>query len=243
MLALETRIVEQAMGFASMANHVCSSKHVAQVRDSKGLSAEQQEAFTHLVEGKDIACVIGFAGTGKSYLLGAAREAWEASGYRVQGITLSGIAAENLEGSSGIASRTVASRLWHWERDRERLSSRDILVVDEAGMLGSRQMARVIDEVHRAGAKVVLIGDPEQLQAIEAGAAYRAIAERVGYVEMTEIRRQRERWQQQATRDFASERTVEGLMAYEQHDNVHTFVTKDAAMAGLIHGLACTVDA
>ena len=119
---------------------------------------------------------------------------------------LSGIAAENLEGGSGIKSHTVASRLWRWERDRERLTAKDIVVVDEAGMLGSRQMAKIMDEVNHAGAKIVLVGDPEQLQAIEAGAAFRAIAEKVGFVEMNDIRRQNEPWQQQATRDFATKR-------------------------------------
>jgi hypothetical protein len=80
----------------------------------------------------------------------------------------------------------------------------------------------------------MIVGDPEQLQAIEAGAPYRAIAERVGVMEMTDIRRQVDVWQKQATRDFASERTAEGLLAYEQHDNVHTFNIQDAAMASMI---------
>ena len=103
-------------------------------------------------------------------------------------------------------------------QDREHLTSKDIVVVDEAGMLGSRQMARIMEEGSRAGAKIVLVGDPEQLQAIEAGAAYRAIAEHVGSVEMNEIRRQSEPWQQQATRDFATKRTTDGLKAYNKHD-------------------------
>ena len=138
---------------------------------------------------------MGFAGTGKSYLLGAAREVWEKQGYRVLGATLSGIAAEGLAGSSGIESRTLASRLYYWDKGEQRLTANDVLVVDEAGMLGSRQMARVMEEVQASGAKVVLVGDPEQLQAIEAGAAFRAILERVGFEELTEIRRQREVWQ------------------------------------------------
>ena len=71
-----------------------------------------------------------------------------------------------------------------------------MLVVDEAGMIGSRQMERLLSAAQAAGAKVVLVGDPEQLQAIEAGAAFRAIAERVGAAEITEVRRQREAWQQ-----------------------------------------------
>jgi hypothetical protein len=74
-------------------------------------------------------------------------------------------------------------------------------VVDEAGMVGSRQMERVLSAAD-AGAKVVLVGDPEQLQAIEAGGAFRAVAERVGSVEITAVRRQREGWQQEATKNW-----------------------------------------
>ena len=111
-------------------------------------------------------CVVGFAGTGKSYLLGAAREAWERQGYRVLGAALAGIAAEGLAGSSGIESRTLASRFCSWDKGKDRLTKHDVLVVDEAGMLGSQQMARLLEEVQEVHAKLVLIGDPEQLQAI-----------------------------------------------------------------------------
>ena len=83
------------------------------------------------------------------------------------------------------------SLLFQWDQGREALTDRDVLVVDEAGMIGSRQMERLLSHARTAGAKVVLVGDPEQLQAIEAGAAFRAIAERVGAIEITEIRRQR----------------------------------------------------
>ena len=77
-----------------------------------------------------------------------------------------------------------------------------MLVVDEAGMVGSRQMDRVLAAVREAGAKLVLVGDDEQLQAIEAGAAFRAIAERVGAIEITEPRRQQTEWQRLATESW-----------------------------------------
>src|SRR3546814_1658558 len=80
---------------------------------------------------------------------------------------LSGIAAENLEGGSAIASRTIASMEYQWEQGRELLGPRDVLVIDEAGMIGTRQMECVLSHAEQAGAKVVLVGDPEQLQAIE----------------------------------------------------------------------------
>jgi len=234
MLALESQMMAHAAEKAPLAQHSVSLHSMTQAMASRALSDEQKVAFEHLIQGGDVACVVGFAGTGKSYLLGAAREAWEAEGYRVQGMTLSGIAAENLESGSGIGSHTVANRLWTWDQDRERLTNQDIVVVDEAGMLGSRQMAAILVEVRRSGAKVALVGDPEQLQAIEAGAAFRAIAEKVGVVELTEIRRQKEGWQQAATKDFAGARTAQALGAYDRHDNIHTFDTKASAMTSMI---------
>src|SRR3546814_12902309 len=119
---------------------------------------------------RGVSNVIGYAGTGKSAMLGVAREAWEAAGYQVQGAALSGIAAEGLEHGSGIGSRTLASLEHQWANDRERLTSKHILVIDEAGMLGPRQLERVVTEDEKPGAQVVLVGDPEQLQASQAGA-------------------------------------------------------------------------
>ena len=165
-----------------------------------------------------------------------AREAWEADGYQVRGAALSGIAAEQLEAGAGIASRTVHSLLFQWEQGREALTDRDVLVVDEAGMIGSRQMERLLSRAEAAGAKVVLVGDPEQLQAIEAGAAFRAIAERVGAVEITEVRRQREAWQQQATRELATGRTDAALARYERAGMVQGHATLDEAKAAIIAG-------
>ena len=159
------------------------------------LSGEQAEALAHVTDGRDLGVVVGYAGTGKSAMLGVARDAWEAAGYQVRGVALSGIAAEHLESGSGIASRTIASLEHGWGQGRDVLTSRDVLVVDEAGMVGTRQMERVLSHAAEAGAKVVLVGDPQQLQAIEAGAAFRAIAERHGGAEISEVRRQREDWQ------------------------------------------------
>src|SRR3546814_2503794 len=75
-------------------------------------------------------------------MLGVAREAWEAAGYQVQGAALSGIAAEGLEHGSGIGSRTLASLEHQWANDRERLTDKHIFVIDEAGMIGTRQLER-----------------------------------------------------------------------------------------------------
>jgi Ti-type conjugative transfer relaxase TraA len=198
------------------------------------LSGEQVEALAHVTGGRDLGIVVGYAGTGKSAMLGVAREAWEAAGYEVRGVALSGIAAENLESGSGITSRTIASMEHGWGQSRDRLTARDVLVIDEAGMVGTRQLERVLSHAAEAGAKVVLVGDPQQLQSIEAGAAFRSIHERHGGAEIGEVRRQREDWQRDATRDLATGRTGDAIQAYETHGMVHAAPTREQARDDLI---------
>ena len=198
------------------------------------LSGEQRAAFDHATNGRDLSVVVGYAGTGKSAMLGVAREAWASSGFAVRGAALSGIAAEGLENGSGIASRTIASMEHGWSQGRDMLGPRDVLVIDEAGMVGTRQMERVLSHAADAGAKVVLVGDPQQLQAIEAGAAFRAIHERHGGVEITEVRRQHEGWQQDATRHLATGRTGEAINAHAERGMVHTAETREQARSDLV---------
>lgn len=226
----------------SMAEHKAQKRHFALqektvdrvIEHNPSLSAEQKEAIRHLTQEEDLAAVVGFAGTGKSYMLGMAREAWEAEGYRVQGMALSGIAADSLQAGSDIPSNTIANRLIVWEKGIEQLGRQDILVVDEAGMIGSRQMHSILSKAHEFGAKVVLVGDPEQLQAIDAGASFRAILQKTGFEQLSDIRRQKEEWQKEASRNFGLRKAREGLKAYEAHDHIHSYDTKAAAISGMI---------
>ncbi len=200
------------------------------------LGGEQRDALEHISRPGGLAMTVGFAGTGKSAMLGVAREAWERSGYQVRGAALSGIAAENLEAGSAIPSRTIASLEYAWGQGKEQLTSKDVLVIDEAGMIGSRQMQRVLEHAEAAGAKVVLVGDPEQLQAIEAGAAFRALAERHGAAEITEVRRQREDWQRDATRQLATGRTRDALERYEGAGMITGHASRDKARSAVVAG-------
>jgi ATP-dependent exoDNAse (exonuclease V) alpha subunit len=115
------------------------------------LGDQQRDALAHITGKSDLAIVVGYAGTGKSTMLGVARDEWERAGYQVRGAALSGIAAEGLEGGSGIASRTIASMEYQWDQGRELLGPRDVLVIDEAGMIGTRQMERVLSEAEGRG--------------------------------------------------------------------------------------------
>ncbi|MQW08476.1 Ti-type conjugative transfer relaxase TraA, partial [Sinorhizobium meliloti] len=184
------------------------------------LDPEQVDAVRHVTRDNAIAAVVGLAGAGKSTLLAAARVAWEGEGRRVIGAALAGKAAEGLEDSSGIRSRTLASWELAWESGREQLQRGDVLVIDEAGMVSSQQMARILKAVEDAGAKAVLVGDAMQLQPIEAGAAFRAITERIGFAELAGVRRQRDAWARDASRLFARGKLEEGLDAYAQQGRI-----------------------
>ena len=243
MLDTEARLERAGDELANGRGHGVADRHrEAAIGAAEGrglaLSGEQADALHHVTSDGDLALVVGYAGTGKSAMLGVAREAWEREGYTVRGAALSGIAAENLEAGSGIQSRTLASYEHAWGRDRDELTGRDVLVVDEAGMVGSRQMERVLSHARAAGAKVVLVGDPEQLQAIEAGAAFRALAERHGAAEITQVRRQRDEWQRDATRELATGRTSEALDRYADAGMVQGHATCQEAKAALVEGWA-----
>ena len=229
MLSLEAEMLNKANRL-----NICEGHEVKQIEVTRPLSEEQLEVLNHITDKGDMKCVIGFAGSGKSYLLGAAREVWEKSGYKVEGVTLAGIAASGLQQSSGIESRTLASRMSYWEKGEQKLTKDTILVVDEAGMLGSRQIAKILKEVETAQAKVVFIGDTEQLQAIEAGSAFRAIVERFPKIDLTEIRRQTQEWQQQATKEFGQSKTADAIRRYQEHDCIKEFQTKDIARSELV---------
>ena len=241
MLAAEQRLEAAAGAMAEDRRHgVLAVMTFAALDAAKArglqLGTEQRDAVHHVTREGGLALVVGYAGTGKSSMLGVAREAWESAGYRVRGAALSGVAAEGLQAGSGIRSTTLAGLEWAWGQDRDQFGRRDVLVVDEAGMVGSRQMERVMSAARAAGAKVVLVGDPEQLQAIEAGAAFRALAERHGAAEIGEVRRQREGWQREATRELATARTGAALGRYERAGMVVGHATQDEARAALVAG-------
>jgi Ti-type conjugative transfer relaxase TraA len=222
MLAVESRMAERAQEMADTRTHgVGEGNRNAALGRHIYLSAEQREAVSFITGERQIEALTGFAGAGKSAAIAAARDAWQAEGYRVLGGALSGIAAENLHRESGVESRTLASWEKAWREGRERLQSRYVLVIDEAGMVGSRQLERIVSAAAEHGTKVVLVGDAEQLQPIEAGAAFRAIAERVGYQELSGIRRQREAWQREASSDFARGQPGRAFDRYQEHGAIH----------------------
>ncbi|OWV71202.1 conjugal transfer protein TraA [Rhizobium sp. R339] len=223
MLRIEYDMAQSARGLSERHGFGVSERNVkmaierVESGDPKNpfrLDAEQVDAVRHVTGDDGIAAVVGLAGAGKSTLLAAARIAWESENRRVIGAALAGKAAEGLEDSSGIKSRTIAAWELTWANGRDTLHRGDVLVIDEAGMVSSQQMARVLKIAEEAEVKVVLVGDAMQLQPIQAGAAFRAISERIGFAELAGVRRQREAWARDASRLFARGEIDNGLDAY-----------------------------
>ncbi|TJW00042.1 MAG: Ti-type conjugative transfer relaxase TraA [Mesorhizobium sp.] len=235
MIRVEAEMANRAIWLSQRSSHgVRDAVLQATFARHLRLSDEQKTAIEHVASAERIAAVIGRAGAGKTTMMKAAREAWEAAGYRVVGGALAGKAAEGLEKEAGILSRTLSSWELRWNEGRNQLDDKTIFVLDEAGMVSSRQMALFVGAVTKAGAKLVLIGDPEQLQPIEAGAAFRAIADRIGYAELETIYRQREQWMRDASLDLARGNVGKAVDAYRANGRMIGAELKADAVSNLI---------
>lgn len=235
LLRLEAEMANRAIWLSQQSSHgVRPTVLEATFGRHERLSEEQKAAIEHVTGGERIAAVIGRAGAGKTTMMRAAREAWEAAGYRVVGGALAGKAAEGLEKEAGIVSRTLSSWQLRWSQGRVQLDKKTIFVLDEAGMVSSRQMDLFVEAVTRGGAKLVLVGDTEQLQPIEAGAAFRAIADRIGYAELETIYRQREQWMRDASLDLARGNVGKALAAYQSNGKMIGSELKADAVTNLI---------
>ncbi|MGY3698928.1 Ti-type conjugative transfer relaxase TraA (plasmid) [Bradyrhizobium barranii subsp. apii] len=235
LIRLEAEMAHRAVWLAGRSSHGVREKVLAAAFERHDrLSEEQRVAIAHVAGEGRIAAVVGRAGAGKTTMMKAAREVWEAAGYRVVGGALAGKASEGLEKEAGIASRTLASWELAWSNGREQLDDKTIFVLDEAGMVSSRQMALFVEAVVKTGAKLVLVGDPDQLQPIEAGAAFRAIVARTGYAELKTIYRQRAQWMRDASLDLARGRVAEALQAYGANGKLEARKFKAQAVTALI---------
>jgi ATP-dependent exoDNAse (exonuclease V) alpha subunit len=129
--------------------------------------------------GDAVQCVLGPAGSGKTYALAAAAQAWQEAAYTVWGTSVNGTAAEQLGRATGIPSRTLASLLDRLDlADGPLLTGGHVIVVDEASTVGSRDLARLLRHTTPAGTAVRLVGDPAQHSAVDAGGMFRALVER-----------------------------------------------------------------
>lgn len=160
------------------------------------LRDEQVQAMRHAADGRRMTIIQGAAGTGKSASLAALNLAYNDVGNRVLGLAPSGAAAAELEKSSGIASRTIHALLIMLENDnpkyRLHLKDTDVIVVDEAGMVDTRTLHKLASFVEQAGAKLVLVGDSKQLEAVGSASTLHMLTQHLGAGRLEQIARQRD---------------------------------------------------
>lgn len=183
------------------------------------LSAEQSAAIQAATSGHRLATIRGAAGAGKTTALQPVVDAYTRSGYTVHGVALASSAARVLGEETGMQTETIARLLTRAEHARRPvLTSKSVLIVDEAGMVDTAQMARLIDLVHQSDAKIVLVGDEKQLQAVGAGGAFQAAQvhtqEHGSHAELAENYRQRDAGDKAATKALEAGEAAQALEHY-----------------------------
>ncbi len=236
LLALEQRIIGLAVRRSTTPRPQLLPSVTKLVLATKpGLSDEQRAAVHRLLTGERLVdCLIAAAGSGKTYSLNLAREMWEGSRYRVIGASLAARAAKELEDQAHIPSRTIAKLLIDLDRGTEKLDDRTVLVIDEAAMVGTRALARLFDAADAGGSRLILVGDPHQLQSIEAGGVLRGLEKRMPTIGLTENRRQRHAWERVALADLRAGEVGRFLTAYQSNGRIHVGDTADHAKQQLI---------
>jgi conjugative relaxase-like TrwC/TraI family protein len=236
LLAVEQRLVAGATDRTGEQTAVASHQAVGEALAAHSTAgADQQAMIRDLCQGgQGVALVVGRAGTGKTFALGIARHAWQLDGYRLLAAAPTGIATMSLQGEGFEDVATCDRLLTDLDLGREQLDARTVLVVDEAGMVGSRKLGRLLEHAQQAQAKVVLVGDDRQLAPIDAGGGFRALRLRLGASELVENRRQHQAWEREALDLVRSGLVEEAVAAYQAQDRVVAADSKPAATLALL---------
>jgi conjugative relaxase-like TrwC/TraI family protein len=236
LLALEHRLVQTAQALASGRTAVVPGEHVrAALAAHPGLDADQQ-AMVHQVtqDGAGVSVVVGRAGAGKTTATGAAVDAFRRAGLRVIPTAPTGVAAHQLERETNLPAPTVDALLGQLTRRSERLDGHTVVILDEAAMLGTRKLARLLTYTSRAHAKLIMIGDDKQLAAIDTGGGFRALRLRLGACELRGNHRQQTQLGQQVALLFRAGRQADAIDRLVQHGKVIVCRTEDEANAAQV---------
>jgi conjugative relaxase-like TrwC/TraI family protein len=222
MLATERAVINTAVDRLHDRVGIALLDHVeAALAARPSLSHEQVHMVRQLTtSGMGVETVEGVAGSGKTYALAAAHDAWSSSGNRVIGCALAARAAAQLEQNTAISSMTLDRLVRQLDRGTVTLDCGTVLVVDEAAMVGTRKLAQLLDHAAAGNAKVVLVGDHHQLPEIDAGGAFAGIHARLQGARLVENRRQVEPWERQALAQLRDGDPDTAFTIYEQHGRV-----------------------
>ena len=186
-IELEKSFYTEAVAYSGFSTHRLNLAH-----HPDGLNSEQIAAYKALCNNeRDLELVNGKPGVGKSRLMRDVAKAYSANGYMVQGCALAGSASDELEKSAEIESNTIDRLLIQLELEQKEFTDKTLLIVDEAGMLGVRKLDKLLGYAREAGAKVLLVGDYDQLPPIEAGQAFNRLIQHIHPHTLNHIQRQK----------------------------------------------------
>jgi conjugative relaxase-like TrwC/TraI family protein len=230
---LECAIRRQGEGCGAVPTGIAAAVELAHPE----LGDDQRLVLRRLLSiGNGIEIIVGPAGTGKTFLLAAAHDAWRQAGYRVHGAALAALAASQLEAGSGIAATTIHQLLDDVSRTETTvLTDKDVLVLDEAAMVGSRTLAVLACLAEQAGAKLVLTGDHRQLPEIDAGGGFRLLAEALEAGRLTENRRQVAAWERVALAELRAGSVPSALAVYAEHGRIWQAERVEAAREAMLN--------
>ncbi|WP_435022767.1 MobF family relaxase (plasmid) [Tundrisphaera sp. TA3] len=220
------------------ARHIeAALKHTAD--HGKKLDPEQAKAVQELCSGPGVRLLRGVAGSGKTTTLKTCVDAWrrEDPNRLIWGCAVAGAAMQRLkEGvGKGIDCETLQSTLYQLDKGRLKLDAKSVVLVDEAGMLGTNQLAKLIEHVKKApGARLILVGDDKQLQPISAGGPFKYLASVLGTSLLTKIRRQDDPWARDAVKAMERGDADAAIKAYINNGRFHLAKTRPETMDRLL---------
>jgi conjugative relaxase-like TrwC/TraI family protein len=202
------------------------------VARAKGLRGEQQQmAFALLTSGRAVEVVTGPAGCGKTAGLAVAADAWHAAGITVTGTAVAALTAQGLEQASGAPAVSLTRTLTQPDRH---VPTGGVLLVGEAGMIGTRQLHMLLTSAAERDCKVVLVGDPQQLPELEAGGMFARLTREPTALVLDGHHRQQHSWERDALERLRDGDTITALEIYRQHERLHTSHEADQIRAAAV---------
>jgi conjugative relaxase-like TrwC/TraI family protein len=232
MVRIERELVTLTQRLSRRHHAAPDPKRVAALCREHGLSGEQTAAALAATDRRSIAIAEGAPGSGKSLMLKSIVSAY--AGMRVIGCATAWRIANQLRDDLGIESKATDAWIASARAGGRFLDRNSVLVVDESGLLSSRQMHAILSEVAKAGAKVIFVGDPGQLQAIGAGPGQQILSSVVEASRVDTIVRQRQAWARQAVMDLAKGRVAKALNAFAERGLVTSCDTSRATVGALV---------
>jgi len=237
-IATERHLVESALRRANDKIGWSSVDDIYAAFDARPTLSDEQASMVWRIcgQGRGVDLVEGVAGAGKTFALAAANDAWTRSGHQVIGCSLAAKAARQLEADAAIPSQTIDRLLIDLDRaEHGGFAASTVVVVDEAAMVGTRKLLRLLEHAERDRAKVVLVGDPRQLPEIQAGGGHVGLSSRLGHATLHHNRRQHEGWERRALARMREGRTDEAIDAYLDHGRVVVSSTGSDARTRMLH--------